>query len=58
MQDGEMRGSFREANFIVGAGANGIVARLQPFQSNQREPAIGLQKFRGVLGAPGGQVSL
>ena len=53
-----MRGSSGEANFIVGAGANAIVAGFEPFQSNQREPAIGLQKFRSVLGAPGSQIFL
>ena len=41
MEDGEVRGAFAEMNLVVGCRAYGIVAGLQPLETNEREPAIG-----------------
>jgi len=52
VKDREMSGSGREVNFVVGCRTGGIVSRLEPFQTSEREPAVGLKEFRFVLLAP------
>jgi hypothetical protein len=54
----EMSGSGGEMDFIVGRGAKGIVSGLEPLEPNERKPAVGLEKVRFVLLAPGGVVFL
>jgi hypothetical protein len=41
-------------NLVFGGRAYGIVARLQPLEPDQGEPAIGFQHICGVLRAPRG----
>src|SRR5215472_12131160 len=43
MQYGKACGSLREVNLVVSGGADGVVAGLEPFQSDEREPAVRLQ---------------
>ena len=59
MKNREMRGAAGgEMDFVVSGGAERIVSGLEPFEASEREPAIGLQKIRDVLLAPGGQFFL
>lgn len=58
MKNGEMGGAAGEMDFVVRGGSGRIVARLQPFQAREREPAIGLQEIRGVRGTPSREVLL
>jgi len=59
MKDGEMRrATGSEMNLVVGSGADGVVAGLEPFEASEREPAVGLEEIGGVGGAPGGEVFL
>lgn len=52
VKDGETGGSRSEMDFVVGRVADGIVPRLEPFEADEREPAVGLKEFRFVLLAP------
>jgi hypothetical protein len=52
VKDREMSGSGREVNFVVGCRTGGIVPGLEPFEADEREPAVGLKEFRLVLLAP------
>lgn len=49
-----MRGTFAEMNLVVGRRAYGIVAGLQPFESDQGEPPVRLKQICRVLRAPSG----
>src|SRR5258706_14486628 len=44
--------SSREMNFVVWRGAGGIVSGVEPFQTDQRKPAGGLEDVRFMLLAP------
>ena len=58
-EDAEMGGAIGlEMNLIVGGGAERIVARLEPLEAGEREPAGGLLQVGGMLGAPGGEVAI
>ena len=48
----------RKTELVVCGGAERVVAGLEPFEAGEREPAIGPQKFRDMLFAPGQQVAL
>src|SRR5260370_13261203 len=52
VKDGEMSGSGREMDFVVGRGTSGIVPGLKPLEADEREPAVGLEEVRFVLLAP------
>src|SRR5260370_7493746 len=65
MQDAEMGGpracaalTGGEMNLVVCGGAERVVAGLEPFEAGEGEPAVGSQKIRDMLGAPGKQVAL
>src|SRR5260370_3205506 len=65
MQDAEMGGPRAcaalhggEMNLVVCGGAERVVAGLEPFEAGEGEPAVGSQKIRDMLGAPGKQVAL
>src|SRR5258705_650481 len=48
----------RKMNSIVGRGSETVVALLQPFEANKREPAVRLLKLCCMLRAPRGEVTL
>lgn len=58
MKDGEMLGSNGEMDFVVGSRADGSVAGLEPFEADQRKPAVRLEEVRYVFFAPGSIVFL
>src|ERR1700687_2962772 len=59
MQDRKMGGvAGAEMDFVVRRGADGVVAGLEPFKADEREPAVWLQKVCDVLRAPRGEVFL
>jgi len=45
-------------NLIVWCGAKTVVARLQPFQAHEGEPAIRLLEFDRLLRTPSGELVL
>ncbi len=58
MKNGEMGGAAGEMDSVVERGSDRIVTGLEPFQANEREPAIRLQEIRGVRGTPSAEVLL
>ena len=54
MEDADVRGgAWAETDLVVGGGAERVVARLQPFETGEGEPAIGFGEIGDVLSAPG-----
>src|SRR5216683_3720798 len=59
MQNGEAgRSAGGHVNFVVGGGAEGVIAGFKPFEAGEGQPAVWLLKLGGVLLAPGGDFAL
>ena len=54
VKDGEMSRSGSEMDFVVRCGADGIFARLEPFQTGEGKPAVRLEKVCFMCFAPVG----
>ncbi len=57
-EDGEMWRSGSEMDLAVRGGAEGVVSWLEPFEADEGEPAVRLQKVYGMLRAPGSDIFL
>jgi len=58
VEGGEMWRSGSEMDLAVRGGAERVVSRPEPFEADEGEPAVRLQKFCGMLRAPGSGVFL